>query len=30
MLSLAMNLLLTGLFIYGVQKLTAPLPAYRI
>jgi Kef-type K+ transport system membrane component KefB len=30
MLSLATNLLLTGLFIYGVQKLTAPLPAYRI
>lgn len=30
MLSLAVNLLLTGVFIYGVKKLTAPLPAYRI
>ena len=30
MLSLAMNLLLTGVFIYGVKKLTAPLPAYRV
>ena len=30
MLSLALNLLLTGVFIYGVKKLTAPLPAYRV
>jgi Kef-type K+ transport system membrane component KefB len=29
MLSLALNLLLTGLFIYVVKRLTAPLPAYR-
>jgi hypothetical protein len=28
MLSLALNLLLTGLFIYAVKRLTAPLPAY--
>ncbi len=28
MLSLALNLLLTGFFIYIVQRLTAPLPAY--
>lgn len=30
MLSLALNLLLTGFFIYAVKRLTAPLPAYRI
>jgi hypothetical protein len=30
MLSLALNLLLTGLFIYIVKRLTAPLPAYRL
>lgn len=29
MLSLALNLLLTGVFIYAVKKLTAPLSAYR-
>ncbi len=29
MLSLALNLLLTGVFIYFVKQLTAPLPAYR-
>jgi len=29
MLSLALNLLLTGLFIYAVKRLTGPLPAYR-
>jgi len=29
MLSLALNLLLTGLFILAVKRLTAPLPAYR-
>jgi Kef-type K+ transport system membrane component KefB len=29
MLSLALNLLLTGIFIYVVKRLTAPLPAYR-
>jgi len=29
MLSLALNLLLTGVFIYTVKRLTAPLPAYR-
>jgi Kef-type K+ transport system membrane component KefB len=29
MLSLALNLLLTGLFIYIVKRLTSPLPAYR-
>ncbi len=29
MLSLAFNLLLTGLFIYIVKRLTSPLPAYR-
>ncbi len=29
MLSLALNLMLTGLFIYVVKRLTAPLPAYR-
>ena len=28
MLSLALNLLLTGVFIYGVRKLTSPLPEY--
>lgn len=30
MLSLALNLLLTGFFIYAVKRLTAPLPAYRL
>jgi hypothetical protein len=30
MLSLALNLLLTGVFIYGVKKLTASLPAYQV
>ncbi len=29
MLSLALNLLLTGVFIYFVKRLTQPLPAYR-
>ncbi len=29
MLSLALNLLLTGVFIYAVKRLTAPLPAYQ-
>jgi Kef-type K+ transport system membrane component KefB len=29
MLSLALNLLLTGLFIYGVKRITGVLPAYR-
>jgi hypothetical protein len=29
MLSLALNLLLTGLFIYVVKRITAPLPAYQ-
>ena len=29
MLSLALNLLLTGLFIYIVKRLTGPLPAYK-
>jgi Kef-type K+ transport system membrane component KefB len=29
MLSLALNLLLTGAFIYVVKRLTRPLPAYR-
>jgi len=28
MLSLALNLLLTGVFIYIVKRLTSPLPAY--
>jgi Na+:H+ antiporter len=28
MLSLALNLLLTGAFIYAVKRLTSPLPAY--
>jgi amino acid permease len=28
MLSLALNLLLTGVFIYVVRRLTRPLPAY--
>ena len=28
MLSLALNLLLTGVFIYVVKRLTRPLPAY--
>lgn len=30
MLSLARNLLLTGFFIYAVERLTAPLAAYRV
>lgn len=30
MLSLALNLLLTGVFIYIVRNLTGPLPAYRV
>jgi hypothetical protein len=29
MLSLALNLMLTGLFIFAVKQLTATLPAYR-
>lgn len=29
MLSLTLNLLLTGVFIYGVKRLTRPLPAYE-
>jgi Kef-type K+ transport system membrane component KefB len=29
MLSLALNLLLTGVFIYAVKRITSPLPAYR-